>query len=109
MAAGSAAMVTPAGRSSVNARSIAGFVLFELSMVNTRVDVLPGPIVPGPKALLKTGGGFWADNPTPKKKTNTATRAVLMFNKEVATSKERIVLCMIIFFGLAKYPPVRSD
>lgn len=52
--AGTAGSIPP-GSVSENARSSAGSPSNELSIVKTSIDVLPGPIVSGVKALVKGG------------------------------------------------------
>jgi hypothetical protein len=49
------AMVTPAGRVSIKASSVTEVPL-ELTMVNCRAAILPGPMVLGEKLRLKAGG-----------------------------------------------------
>ncbi len=49
-----AAMVTPAGRTSVNARSVTG-VPDGFVIENVSVDTLPGPMVSGANTLRKVG------------------------------------------------------
>lgn len=67
------AIVTPAGRVSVNARFVTGEPPL-LLIVKTSVELLPGPMVLGWKALLNSGGPPWAKTCVPERSAATKNR-----------------------------------